>query len=525
MKKVIIIGGGIAGLSAGIYARQNGFDTEIYEKNPMVGGECTGWDRQGYHIDNCIHWVTGCRPEDEINEIWRNVGAIDDTTELIREPCFYSLEKDGRTLHLWRDLEKTRREFLDAAPEDSAELNRFFDCVKLAECVKVPSRKSLAEMSFFEYMKFGMSMAGMRGVLKEYGKENVGDLANRFRNPHVRAMIGGYFDHSYMAMTLISSYGFYTSGTAAIPAGGSVGMARRISQRYLDLGGRLYTRSAAEKINVSGGKAVSVTFADGSTVACDYVICAADPSVTFGRLLDPKHMDKKLKKMYALRDDYRLTSGFNASFGVIGGEDCGVDTGNFLYPCEAYTVGRQTLDYIGIRMYDYDDTLFPKDKRVIQCNVLQDEADYAYWQRLREDKTRYNEEKLRIAEELRERIIRRFPELEGRLVLLGTYSPVTFTKWCGAYKGAYMSFFQQKGSKSITVKNSIRGLSNVFLASQWLTTNGGLPIAVTSGKFAVDALLKADKKDKANRTDRRHQLSRLTCHRQVRIDCSSQNKL
>ena len=83
MKKVIIIGGGIAGLSAGIYAQQNGFDTEIYEKNPMVGGECTGWDRQGYHIDNCIHWVTGCRPEDEINEVWRNVGAIDDTTVLI----------------------------------------------------------------------------------------------------------------------------------------------------------------------------------------------------------------------------------------------------------------------------------------------------------------------------------------------------------------------------------------------------------------------------------------------------------
>ena len=54
-KKVIVVGGGIAGLSAGIYALKAGFDAEIYEKNPVAGGECMGWNRQGYHIDNCIH--------------------------------------------------------------------------------------------------------------------------------------------------------------------------------------------------------------------------------------------------------------------------------------------------------------------------------------------------------------------------------------------------------------------------------------------------------------------------------------
>ena len=32
-KKIIIIGGGIAGLSAGIYALKAGYDAEIYEKN------------------------------------------------------------------------------------------------------------------------------------------------------------------------------------------------------------------------------------------------------------------------------------------------------------------------------------------------------------------------------------------------------------------------------------------------------------------------------------------------------------
>ena len=53
-KKVVIIGAGVSGLSAGIYALQAGYSVEIYEKNKMPGGECAGWNRQGYHIDNCI---------------------------------------------------------------------------------------------------------------------------------------------------------------------------------------------------------------------------------------------------------------------------------------------------------------------------------------------------------------------------------------------------------------------------------------------------------------------------------------
>ena len=82
MKKIIIIGGGIAGLSAGIYGLQNGYEVTLYEKNATPGGECTGWNRQGYHIDNCIHWLTGCIPTNDLYPIWKNIGALKDDTTL-----------------------------------------------------------------------------------------------------------------------------------------------------------------------------------------------------------------------------------------------------------------------------------------------------------------------------------------------------------------------------------------------------------------------------------------------------------
>ena len=62
MKTVLIIGGGVSGLSAGIYARYHGYNAVICERHKLAGGNLTGWTREGYHIDNCIHWLTGTSP-------------------------------------------------------------------------------------------------------------------------------------------------------------------------------------------------------------------------------------------------------------------------------------------------------------------------------------------------------------------------------------------------------------------------------------------------------------------------------
>ncbi|HSV30486.1 MAG TPA: FAD/NAD(P)-binding protein [Atribacteraceae bacterium] len=50
-KKVLIIGAGIAGLSAGSYLRRNGYDTEIFETHALPGGLCTAWKRGDYTFD------------------------------------------------------------------------------------------------------------------------------------------------------------------------------------------------------------------------------------------------------------------------------------------------------------------------------------------------------------------------------------------------------------------------------------------------------------------------------------------
>ena len=140
-KKVIIVGGGIAGLSAGIYALKAGFDAEIYEKNPIAGGECMGWNRKGYHIDNCIHWLTGTDPETKLWEVWKTCGAIDENTEYADTTRFYASRLGDKEVSLWNDLEKTQAELIAAAPEDEEEIRKFIQHVEYAKsCIRTTSR-------------------------------------------------------------------------------------------------------------------------------------------------------------------------------------------------------------------------------------------------------------------------------------------------------------------------------------------------------------------------------------------------
>jgi len=60
-KKVIIVGAGIAGLTAAVYTKRSGFDVTLNEQHSIVGGMCTSWKRKGYLFESAVHWRAGFR--------------------------------------------------------------------------------------------------------------------------------------------------------------------------------------------------------------------------------------------------------------------------------------------------------------------------------------------------------------------------------------------------------------------------------------------------------------------------------
>ena len=105
-RSIIIIGAGIAGLSAGCYARMNGYRTAIFELHDQPGGLCTSWRRKDYVIDGCLHWLVGSGPASSFYRIWEELGAVQGRKFVDHEEFARVQGKDGKTFIAWTNADQ-----------------------------------------------------------------------------------------------------------------------------------------------------------------------------------------------------------------------------------------------------------------------------------------------------------------------------------------------------------------------------------------------------------------------------------
>jgi zeta-carotene desaturase len=73
-KSVIVIGGGLAGLSSAVALADAGFRVRLLEKRPHLGGRAASYVLPGgEHVDNCQHVTLGCCTN--LEDFYRRVGA------------------------------------------------------------------------------------------------------------------------------------------------------------------------------------------------------------------------------------------------------------------------------------------------------------------------------------------------------------------------------------------------------------------------------------------------------------------
>lgn len=489
MKKILIVGGGIAGISAGIYAQNAGYDSVIYEKNPVAGGQCMGWNRNSHHIDNCIHWLTGTKKGTGLYQLWETVGALGNGTAYVDNRQFYSSTLNGQTATLWKDLNRTQQELLQLSPEDAEAIRKFIRDVRLAECCEMPVSKPMDMMNPVDYIHMGASMKDMAAISKEYDRISIEDLGNRFQHPLLRRLITDYMPKEYAAMSFIVSYATVTSGNGNIPRNGSLAMVNRMIQTYQAAGGILHCNSPVSKIIVEKNKALGLLLSDGSQVNGDYIISAADTAETFYRLTDISHMDKHLKRLYDNRADYPVFSGLQMAFSI---DSNLIDADTLFFDCKPFKVNQKEVNRISIKTYEYEPSFAPEGKTVLQVNIPQREEDFAYWRSL--DREKYISEKQKISDLVAGSLCEKFPMLKDSLRLLDCWTPLTYQRYCNSYHGSYMAFIKTNHVKIPTIKGTVKGVPNLFIASQWLMSPGGLPVAAATGKFAIQRILKKEKR-------------------------------
>lgn len=514
-KKVVIVGAGLAGLSAGIYARQAGYDVEIYEKNLEAGGCCSAWKRGPYTIDNCIHWMTGTLKDSMQYKIWKNLGALSDDTKYIKRESFLSCEYQGQKITLWRDIERTKKEMLELSPEDEKEILRFIDYTRLASTLQQPYENFTEVRNAFNDFNSYVPRSKLLTSVFEYVFKSSTDMAKQFKHPLLQKLFTDFMCKDYESYWLVLSYSIFVANNGDIPEGGSAGVVERMVKTFKDLGGKLYLGLPVSKIVLSKQKftidkevfskravdyykvrkitarnAEGILLVDETFVEADYVICACDIFYTFGTLLKRKYAPASIRRIKHGKCKSPIYSSFQTAFAVQG-EMPEVD--QLTFSCRPVNVAKETYDRICVKNYRcYGDYIAPKGETVIQVSLVQYVQDYEYWHKLRQQPVLYKKKKNEVAHEILARIEERFPEYRGKIKLIDCWTPYTYHRMNNCYYGAYMRFITTATNRNAFLPIDVKDLRNVFLASHWLRYPGGIPTASALGGVVVNRIKHLD---------------------------------
>jgi phytoene dehydrogenase-like protein len=483
-RRIVIVGGGIAGLCAAVYAQRCGYQAEVLEMQSMPGGLATSWHRGPYTFETCLHWLAGSNPDGDMHSQWKEVCDIE-KLKFIDHDEFVRLETEhGDSLSFYTNIDRLEEELLKKAPADAVEIRRFISQVRDIGKFKLPDPSAgWANWSTYlhdlPYLPLLRKLSHISG--KQYGK--------RFTNPLVRAFFGERDMGQLCALAMIFSLAWMNARNAGYTPGGAQALIRLIQQKLVSLGGRVRLGAKVDRILVEDGAAVGVKLADGEAVPADWVISAADGHATIFDLLGGRYIDKATRKTYETLETF--PSYLQVSLGVALDLSQSPPSVTRLLDIPFEVDPGTELRQVGFRIFNFDPTFAPAGKTAITCFLPT--RNYEYWVHLQEsDPRQYQAEKHRVAEEVISILEKRIPALRLALEVTDVSTPATVIKYTGNWKGSMEGWFLSPGMGFRPLPNTLPGLRRFMMVGQWVMPGGGLPSGMMTARPAIQAICKKD---------------------------------
>lgn len=476
-KHVIIIGGGIAGLSAGCYARAAGFRTTIIEHNLALGGVCTAWPRGDYVIDGCIHWLTG----GPFTRLYQELGITQSID--LRTIDHWLTWRDGamgREIKVTRDLAALAQDLRLLGPADGVEIGWILDGARKVSDV-IPSGVDQAPelMTWNDQLRTLWNLRGSVGTLLHFRKPIELWARDHVRSETLRGFFTALVPEGVPALVIPAVLGYLERGYLSRPVGGTARFRDAIIATYARLGGAVRLHATVDEILVKNERAHGVRLDDGTMLSADAVISTSSTPETVLRLLGGRF---GLAETWQRIDRWTMFHPLAlVSFGVadpLAGWP-GMMLVDFMLPFE---IGGRRSKRLYLRICNDDASLAPPGHAVVQAILP---TDYAWWASLG---TGYQAAKERTAELALEQIESVMPGIRSRVKATDVATPLTFWHKARSWRGAYEGWIPDQNSLFSHVRKTLPGLENFYMAGQWVEPGGGVPMAVMSGRQAVQLL-------------------------------------
>jgi len=488
-EKVVIIGGGVTGLSAGIYAAMNGFDTEIIEMHSVAGGQCTAWDRKSFRFDYCLHWLVGTA-KGPFHEIWKETNVLNDQTEIVdHEIHSRIIDKNGDIFMIYANIDRWEKYLLEIAPEDEAPIRSM--CREMRKSALLEPFSLPPELRGpLDYLKILPKQLPLFNVVRKYGRLTCREYFEKlnFKNERIKsALYSMYGERNFSALAFIFMLGWFNQKNAGYIKGGSYPLAQRMVEKYTKLGGKLTYKKKVDKIVVENNTAKGVVLADGTVIKADFVISAADGYSTIYRMLGGKYVSKEID--FAYKNWELFTPLVQVSFGI--GKKVDAAAPILLNFSDNAKIGRTKLDYgYSLMNYSYDETMAPEGKTTI---VMRYESPWKLWENLEGEE--YREEKEQIKKDAIACLEKVYPGIAEYIEVTDIATPKTDVKYTGVRNGAYEGFMPTRENMMKALKMQLPKLQNFYMAGQWLSPGGGLPPSAQTGKWAVQLICRKKRKE------------------------------
>ena len=496
-KSIIIIGAGIAGLSAGCYAQMNGYRTKIFELHELPGGLCTAWERKDYMFDGCIHYLFGSAQGAPFNNIWQELGALQGRQFVNHSEFMRVTSGDGRELVAFSDPDRLEQHIKEQSPSDSPLAEDLANGVRRFTSfdMSLLQKKPRSLMSLGDWLDFLKKMMPFVPSLAKWGLVSAQDIAQRFKDPFLREAFQHVFGWPEIPMmAALSLLAYMHVENAGFPVGGSLEFARALERRYLELGGDICYKSQVMKVLVDKDlrgrpRAGGVQLYDDSEHRADWVISTADGRSTIFDMLDGRFINGSIRKLYdghmAIRSQIQVSLGVNRD---LSAEPHWI---TYLLP-EPLSISGEEQRQIGIKHYCFDPSLAPNGKSVIEVMIP---ADYAYWQHIYGRKL-YDTEQIQVEGIVIDFLEKLYPGIRGQIEIIDVATPLSYERYTGNWLGSTSGWLPTNESMRLMlrgVSKTLPGLKDFYLAGQWVEPGGSVPLAAMSGRNAIQLICRDDR--------------------------------
>lgn len=475
MKKVVIIGGGLGGLSAAVTLAQRGVDVQLFEKNSHFGGKLMPVQLGDYYFDfgpNTItmpfvfrHVIeqTGARTEDYIT--FRKLSVH---TKNVYE--------DGTTFFLSSDRDYMKEQL---AAIDRVGALRYDDFLREVERLyRLAKTHFFPRMfrSFVDYMSPSLAVA----LLNARPFETLHHFFQRyFTNEHVIQAYDRYATYigssPYMAPATFAMIAYLemVDGVYYVE-GGNARIAHTFAMLAKRAGATLHTNRAVKRVIVKNGTVKGVELEDGEKVEADVVIMNADLLRAYRELVDPHD-----------RSYERVEPSISAFVMLVGTKQTWDDLAHHnVFFSSNY---KQEFEHLFAGRYSERPTIYvcapPFTKEGSSLFVLVNAPPLTKDGRMQVDEHAY---KQLVYERLRAYGFDIVPDVEQVI------TPLHIVEQFGAYRGAlYGMASNRRRDTFLRPSNACRRVKGLYFVGGTTHPGGGSPMVVISGQNVANHLLGA----------------------------------